>query len=173
MFAAISDVDDGVFGLSIAMFSELTAIIFRVICGGVRAILLLAGISGTASMRLEAAAAAEVVVVTSSAFLPCDDDLVMFELGVFVLLAKFGVDLWMEEFLANKLLEDDLVDRGIEGVLEAAILDDTFPPAVLGFDLEFRGLVGGDLDANCDLLPRSPVLIEVVEVLDLVLLLLL
>ena len=172
MFAAISDVDDGVFGLSIAMFSELTAIIFRVICGGVLAILLLAGISGTASMRLEAAAA-EVVVVTSSAFLPCDDDLVMFELGVFVLLAKFGVDLWMEEFLANKLLEDDLVDRGIEGVLEAAILDDTFPPAVLGFDLEFRGLVGGDLDANCDLLPRSPVLIEVVEVLDLVLLLLL
>ena len=172
MFAAISDVDDGVLGLSIAMFSELTAIIFRVICGGVRAILLLAGISGTASMRLEAAAA-EVVVVTSSAFLPCDDDLVMFELGVFVLPAKFGVDLWMEEFLANKLLEDDLVDRGIEGVLEAAILDDTFPPAVLGFDLEFRGLVGGDLDANCDLLPRSPVLIEVVEVLDLVLLLLL
>ena len=172
MLAAISDVDDGVFGLSIAMFSELTAIIFRVICGGVLAILLLAGISGTASMRLEAAAA-EVVVVTSSAFLPCDDDLVMFELGVFVLLAKFGVDLWMEEFLANKLLEDDLVDRGIEGVLEAAILDDTFPPAVLGFDLEFRGLVGGDLDANCDLLPRSPLLIDVVDVLDLVLLLLL
>ena len=171
MFAAISDVDDGVLGLSIVMFSELTAIIFRVICGGVLTILLLAGISGTASMRLEAAA--DVVVVTSSAFLPCDDDLVMFELGVFVLLAKFGVDLWMEEFLANKLLEDDLVDRGIEGVLEAAIFDDTFPPAVLGFDLEFRGLVGGDLDANCDLLPRSPVLIEVVEVLDLVLLLLL
>lgn len=172
MLAAISDVDDGVFGLSIAMFSELTAIIFRVICGGVLAILLLAGISGTASMRLEAAAA-EVVEITSSAFLPCDDDLVMFELGVFVLLAKFGVDLWMEEFLANKLLEDDLVDRGIEGVLEAAIFDDTFPPAVLGFDLEFRGLVGGDLDANCDLLPRSPLLIDVVDVLDLVLLLLL
>ena len=152
------------------MFSELTAIIFRVICGGVLAILLLAEISGTASMRLEAAAD---VVVTSSAVLPCDDDLVMFELGVFVLLAKFGVDLWMEEFLANILLEDDLVDRGIEGVLEAAIFDDTFPPAVLGFDLEFRGLVGGDLDANCDLLPRSPFLIDVVEVLDFVLPLLL
>ena len=121
-------------------------------------------------MRLEAAA---VVVVTSSAFLPCDDDLVMFELGVFVLLpAKFGVDLWMEEFLANKLLEDDLVDRGIEGVLEV-IFDDTFPPAVLGFDLEFRGFVGGDLDANCDDLLPPPLLIDVVELLvDLVLLLL-
>ena len=86
------------------------------------AILVLAS-PGTASIKLVASSEDE----TFCGVLPCEDDLV--EFGVFIELevilieaaeAKFGVDLWMEDVLANMD-----VDRCIEGVLEATF-EETF-----------------------------------------------